>query len=192
VELPFDKSKNQRRAFCFITFETEDMVDKAVVSAKQKVGDKEVDVRKATPKSDQDGFAGRGGRGGAAMRGGGRGGAYNAGYQAGYPPAPYDYSGYYGAPVGYPGYGYPGYGGAAPGYDYSSYYGQQPQQQPGADWSSYGGYAAYPNYDYSAYYGGASQGQQGAPGGAAAGGAAGGYKAKRGGPAQPGYHPYSR
>jgi len=164
VELPFDKIKNQRRGFCFITFETEEMVDKAVVNAKQKVGEKEVDIRKATPKSQQDNF--RGGRGGG-MRGGMRGG-YAGGY---YPQGGYDYSGYYGGP-GYAGYGYGGYGG---GYDYSGYYGQ------GGDWSGYGGgYSGYPGYDYS-YYG------QGAAGGA-------GYKAKRGAPSgsASGYHPYSR
>jgi len=182
VELPFDKIKNQRRAFCFITFESEDMVDKAVVNAKQKLGDKEVDVRKATPKSEQE-LAARG-RGGMLMRGGARGAYPNAAYP-GY-GAPPDYSGYYGmAPYGYP--GYPGY---AP-YDYSGYYGGQ-----APDWSAYGGYTAYPGYDYSQYYA-AAQGQQGGMGAGAPpmAPAANNFKAKRGSAASGapgGYHPYSR
>jgi len=160
VELPFDKMKNQRRAFCFITYETEEMVDKAVVNAKQKLGDREVDVRKATPRSEHD--SGRGGRGGGMMRGAPRGG-YNPAYAGGYGMPAYDYSAYYGMP-GY-GYGYPGYN----PYDYSSYYGAAGGQQA-ADWSAYAGYAA------AAY-----AGQQPMAGVAPGAGAGGGYKAKRGG-----------
>jgi len=173
VELPFDKMKNQRRAFCFITYETEEMVDKAVVNAKQKLGDREVDVRKATPRSEHD--SGRGGRGGGMVRGAPRGG-YNPAY-AGYGMPAYDYSAYYGMP----GYGY-GYPGAYPGYnpyDYSSYYGAG----QAADWSAYSGYAA------------AYAGQQPMAGVAPGGAAAGAYKAKRGGSTSStnsNYHPYSR
>lgn len=42
IDLPFDKIKNQRRAFCFITFESEAIADAAVTQAKQTVGSKEV------------------------------------------------------------------------------------------------------------------------------------------------------
>jgi len=42
VELPFDKAKNQRRAFGFITFDSEEVVDKICVNAKIPYGDKMV------------------------------------------------------------------------------------------------------------------------------------------------------
>lgn len=77
VELPFDKVKNQRRAFCFVTFETEDSCESACRQSKQKIGSKDCDVKKATNKPDPR-AGGRGGPGGAwgagfAGRGGGRG-----------------------------------------------------------------------------------------------------------------------
>merc|ERR1712004_17936 len=109
VDLPFDKVKNQRRAFCFVTFESEAIVDKVCENPKQTIGAKQVDIKKATPKNDQFcGFGGgRGGRGGFR---GGRGGY--GGYGG------YDYSQGYGA-----GYDYSqGYGGS---YDYSQGYGNQ-------------------------------------------------------------------
>ncbi|GAB6028187.1 hypothetical protein CHUAL_002392 [Chamberlinius hualienensis] len=77
VELPFDKQKNQRRQFCFITFESEEVVDIICKNPKQKIGGKECDVKKATPKQDPRG-GGRGGSGwggfGFPSRGGPRGG----------------------------------------------------------------------------------------------------------------------
>lgn len=47
LELPFDKQKNQRRAFCFVTFESEEIVDKVCEQSKQEIGGKSVDVKKA-------------------------------------------------------------------------------------------------------------------------------------------------
>lgn len=124
VEMPFDKTKNQRKGFCFITFESEQIVNELLKTPKQTINGKEVDVKKATPKPD--GMAGmRGGRGGRGMtRGRGRGGygGQNWGNQG--------YGGYGGYGQGYGG-GYDGYGG---GYDY---YG--------------GGYGGYGGYDYSNY-----------------------------------------
>jgi len=189
IDLPFDKSKNQRRAFCFVTFESEAIVDKVCENPKQTIGAKQVDIKKATPKNDQfGGFGGRGGRGGFG-RGRGRGGrggygswggdGYGGGY-GGYGSG-YDYNQGYGS-----GYDYnQGYGS---GYDYNSYYGQQGGW--GGDYSGYnqgygnygsGGYDSWGGYDQS--YGGGQQG--------------GGYgKAKtggRGGASTGGtYHPYSR
>jgi len=58
-EMPFDKTKNQRKNFCFITFEREETMKELLKSPKQKIGEVEVDVKRATPKS---GF--RGGYGG--------------------------------------------------------------------------------------------------------------------------------
>lgn len=128
VEMPFDKTKNQRKGFCFITFESEQIVNELLKTPKQTINGKEVDVKKATPKPDgMTGMRGsRGGRGGMSRGGrGGRGGYGsqnwgNQGYGGGY--------GGYGQ--GYGG-GYDGYGG---GYDY---YG--------------GGYGGYGGYDYSNY-----------------------------------------
>uniref|UniRef100_R4G3V0 Putative rna-binding protein musashi/mrna cleavage and polyadenylation factor i complex n=1 Tax=Rhodnius prolixus TaxID=13249 RepID=R4G3V0_RHOPR len=77
VEMPFDKSKNQRKGFCFITFESEQVVAELLKAPKQTINGKEVDVKKATPKPD----------GMAGMRGG------------------YDYAGGYGGYGSYDGYG---------------------------------------------------------------------------------------
>lgn len=49
-EMPFDKTKNQRKNFCFVTFEREETMKELLKSPKQKIGDVEVDVKKATPK----------------------------------------------------------------------------------------------------------------------------------------------
>ena len=49
-EMPFDKSKNQRKNFCFITFEREETMKEVLKLPKQKIGEVEVDVKKATPK----------------------------------------------------------------------------------------------------------------------------------------------
>ncbi|KAG5888433.1 hypothetical protein JTB14_020208 [Gonioctena quinquepunctata] len=144
VEMPFDKTKNQRKGFCFITFESEQVVNDLLKRPKQTIKDKEVDVKKATPKPDQMGgpMMGRGGRGGRGMRGGrgGRGGYGSQGWNGGYG----SYGGY-GQGGGYG--GYDSYGGGQ-GYDY---YG-----------GGGGGYGGYGGYDYSNYgtYGG-SGGYQG-------------------------------
>jgi squid-like protein len=50
-EMPFDKTKNQRKNFCFITFEREETMKELLKSPKQKIGEVEVDVKRATPKS---------------------------------------------------------------------------------------------------------------------------------------------
>jgi len=41
IDLPFDKQKNQRRAFCFVTFESEAVVDEVCKNPKQTIGIKE-------------------------------------------------------------------------------------------------------------------------------------------------------
>ncbi|XP_014281776.1 RNA-binding protein squid isoform X2 [Halyomorpha halys] len=130
VEMPYDKSKNQRKGFCFITFESEQVVAELLKTPKQTINGKEVDVKKATPKPD--GMAGmRGGRGGRGGRG--RGG-YGQGYGQGY--GGYGYGGY----GDYYGSGYGGnYGGGYGGYDYSGGY--------GGGYGSYDGYGGYSNYD---------------------------------------------
>lgn len=74
MEMPFDKQKNQRKAFCFITFDSEQVVNELLKTPKQTISGKEVDVKKATPKPENApmGMMQRGG-GGRNMRGG-RGG----------------------------------------------------------------------------------------------------------------------
>jgi len=104
VEMPMDKVKNQRKGFCFITFEQEQVVNDLIRVGKTKIKEFEVDVKKATPKP---GDGGRGGFGG----GGGYGGGWSSGYGGGY--GGYDNYGGYG---GYGG-GYDSYGGYGGGYD---------------------------------------------------------------------------
>lgn len=103
VEMPFDKTKNQRKGFCFITFEQESVVTELLKTPKQSISGHEVDVKKATPKPDAMGMMRGGMRGGmrgrgGGMRGRGRGWGNNWG-QGGYN---YGQGGYGG---GYGGYG---------------------------------------------------------------------------------------
>lgn len=81
MEMPFDKQKNQRKAFCFVTFDSEAVVNELLKTPKQTISGKEVDVKKATPKPENGpGGMGMGGMGmmgrtgGRNMRGG-RGGS---------------------------------------------------------------------------------------------------------------------
>uniref|UniRef100_A0A2M3Z4X8 Putative rna-binding protein squid n=1 Tax=Anopheles braziliensis TaxID=58242 RepID=A0A2M3Z4X8_9DIPT len=108
VEMPFDKQKNQRKGFCFITYDSMQVVNELLKTPKQTICGKEVDVKKATPKPDNNmpPMGPMGGRGGG-MRGqgprgmrGGRGG----------PGGPKGYGQGWGG-QGYGGYGYDqGYG----------------------------------------------------------------------------------
>lgn len=119
VELPFDKAKNQRRQFAFVTFEREDSVELVCREPKQKIGNKECDIKKATPKPDargyqNQGWGNQGGYGGGYGQGGygGGGGGYGQGGYGGYGNYDYGGSGYGG------GYDYTGwnYGGGQGGY----------------------------------------------------------------------------
>ncbi|KAL6427722.1 hypothetical protein ACFW04_008876 [Cataglyphis niger] len=142
VEMPFDKTKNQRKGFCFITFESEQVVNELLKTSKQTINGKEVDVKKATPKPDgmigmRGGPGNRGGRGarGGRGRGFGQGGWGQSGYGGGYGG----------------GYGQGGYGGGYDGYGYDYYGG--------------GGYGGYGGYDYSGYGGSGYGGKQRGGGG---------------------------
>lgn len=42
MEMPFDKTKNQRKGFCFITFESEQVVNELLKTSKQTINGKEV------------------------------------------------------------------------------------------------------------------------------------------------------
>ncbi|GFR06530.1 RNA-binding protein squid [Trichonephila clavata] len=161
VELPFDKVKNQRRQFCFVTFEDEMTVDQVCKQPKQKIGNKECDVKKATTKPDPRLTRG----GGMAGRGRGRGGPAGGWGQD------YGMQGYggYGGQGGYGGYGgygdYGGYGGYGSGYS-----------GPGYGGYNYNGWGGYGQNGYSGGYGAQ---QPPAPG-----------KARRGTTTGQGYQPY--
>jgi len=120
MEVPIDKSTNQRKNYCFVTFDDIAVSQELLKTPKQTIGGKEVDVKQAVPMAKPHGgggwhdapSGGRGGRGrGGGMRGGrgGWGGGYGGG--AGYAPA---YS--WGGGGGYGGGGYGGYD------TYSGYY----------------------------------------------------------------------
>lgn len=110
IEWPFDKQKNQKKAYCFLTFENRDSVTDLLKKSKERVRDKELDVKKVkfNPETSWQypgaygAYAGRGGRGG-----------YTASYGT-----PYSYSGY--------GYGYD-YGSEYTGYD--DYYYSDPYSE---------------------------------------------------------------
>ncbi|XP_065372104.1 RNA-binding protein squid isoform X4 [Calliphora vicina] len=93
VEMPFDKQKSQRKGFCFITFDSEQVVTELLKTPKQKISGKEVDVKRATPKPENQMMMMRGGRVGVR------------GARGGYGRGDYGYAG-----------GYDGYGGSGGGY----------------------------------------------------------------------------
>ena len=47
--MPFDKTKNQRKAFCFITFEQEAVVAELLKTPKLTIGGHQVYLRKPPP-----------------------------------------------------------------------------------------------------------------------------------------------
>lgn len=102
IEWPFDKQKNQKKAYCFITFENRDCVTDLLKKSKEKVGDKELDVKKVKYNPEtQYGAAGAYGRGGRGV----------------YPPSYGSYA--------YPSYGYEystEYTGYDDYYNYDPYY----------------------------------------------------------------------
>ncbi|QQP57977.1 RNA-binding protein squid [Caligus rogercresseyi] len=72
VEQPFDKTKNERKNFCFITFEKEEPAKRLLKEGTVTLKGSELEIKKVTPKPDIRGMGGPmgGGRGG---RGGGNG-----------------------------------------------------------------------------------------------------------------------
>jgi len=110
VEQPFDKTKNERKNFCFITFEKEDSAKQLLKAGTTTINGHELEVKKVTPKPDPRSMGmmgmGRGGRGGF----GGYGDYYGGGYGYGDP--------YNGAGWGYGSYG-GGYGGGGGGWGYA-------------------------------------------------------------------------
>jgi len=70
VEQPFDKTKNERKNFCFITFEKEDCAKQLLKAGTTVVNGVELEVKKVTPKPDPRnmGMAFMGGQGGGGPR----------------------------------------------------------------------------------------------------------------------------
>ena len=103
LEQPYDKTKNERKNFCFITYEKEETARKLLKEGVVSINGHELEVKKVTPKGDGRGgaFGGRGGRGGP--------GGWGANYGwNGYPGMDY-YQGYGGySPADYYAWGYPG------------------------------------------------------------------------------------
>lgn len=166
VELPYDKQKEQRRAFVFVEFAKLSAMKKCLEQADHKIGTQEVDVKKATlPGAAAGGGAVRGGprgRGYGPPRGRGGYGNYG-GYDQGY--------GGYGGGYGYGGYdqGYGGYGGYG-----GNFYGSG----GGNGGYNYGGWNNGGGYDQSYGYGYGNQSNYG--------------KAQKRGAGHGGYHPYNR
>lgn len=86
-EMPFDKTKNQRKGFGFITFEREETMKELIKKGKETIGEHEIDLKKATPRADA--FFPSGGFSGGAYDGGygydfyGGGGGYGQDYYYG-------------------------------------------------------------------------------------------------------------
>ncbi|XP_014233962.1 RNA-binding protein squid-like isoform X1 [Trichogramma pretiosum] len=53
VQAPFDKTKNQRRSYCFVTFDSKEVVYKLLRTPKQTINGKEIDVKKVKVNQDQ-------------------------------------------------------------------------------------------------------------------------------------------
>ena len=51
IDLPYDKEKNERRPFCFISFQTEQAAQEVLRSQRHTIGDISVDVKRAKPKT---------------------------------------------------------------------------------------------------------------------------------------------
>merc|ERR1719412_1768528 len=116
IEQPFDKMKSERKNFCFITYEREDVAKKLLKEGTVYINGHELEVKKVTPKPQFPGgmdpsqmyMMGRGGyHGGPGGHGqwGGPGGQWGGGYGG------YD-GGYGGGDGGYGAWG--GYGGGYP------------------------------------------------------------------------------
>ncbi|KAI4478354.1 PREDICTED: RNA-binding protein squid-like isoform X1 [Polistes canadensis] len=101
LQAPFDKVKNQRKGFCFITFDSKEVVYKLLKTPKQTINGKEVDVKKVKVNVDPrpQGFWGPG---------------YSYGYAGGYGYIPEYCNGYQG-----------GYDDMYGNYDYTCYDGYE-------------------------------------------------------------------
>ncbi|VAI45600.1 unnamed protein product [Triticum turgidum subsp. durum] len=185
-QIMVDHSTGRSRGFGFVTFESEDSVERVISEGRMRdLGGKQVEIKKAEPKKhggdhSSNGRSSHSGGGGyrSSYRSGGAAAAYggNAGYGSGFGGG-YGgsmYGGAYGAYGAYGGgaYGVGAYGGGAYGagaYGGGAYGGGAPGGYGAGGYGSYGG-------------AGAGAGAGGAAGG---GGSAGGRGSSR-------YHPYGK
>ncbi|XP_071716274.1 heterogeneous nuclear ribonucleoprotein 1-like [Rutidosis leptorrhynchoides] len=191
VVIMFDQNTNRPRGFGFISFDTEDAVDRVIQKTFHELNDKLVEVKRALPKDANPGGGSGGGGGGRGYQGNNAGGydsqmdgsrymqQQNSG-GGGYPA----YSGYgqpsygFGAPNGAGGGGYGGYGGYGYGGGPAGPYGNPNVgsgpaaglksswggQNPGYGGAGYGAGAGYGGAGYGAPPtggGGSSYGNQG-------------------------------
>jgi len=181
-QIMLDHSTGRSRGFGFVTFESEDSVERVISEGRMRdLGGKQVEIKKAEPKKHGSDHSsnGRSSHGGGGYRssyrsGGGAGNASSGSSGGG--GGGYGYGGAYRSAAA--GYGYDG--GAGAGYGYGRGYGYGGNAGFGSGFgggyggSMYGGaYGAYGAYGGGAYGGGAYGG--GAYGGGAYGGAPGGY-----------------
>ncbi|KAL6970604.1 hypothetical protein U1Q18_030299 [Sarracenia purpurea var. burkii] len=163
VVVMYDQNTQRPRGFGFISFESEDAVDRVLHKTFHDLAGKQVEVKRALPKDANPGGGGGGGR----SMGGGAGGAGGGGYQ-GY-GASGGNSGSYDGRIdsnryvqsqntggGFPAYGSSGY--SAPGYGYGP---------PANNNVSYGGYGSYGGANPG--YGGPAGATYGNPNGPSAG-----------------------
>lgn len=149
IELPFDRQRNRRREFCFIIFDTEESAEAAVKEAKQTIGNKECDIKKAQPQpvaqqqkrmqqmTSYDGYDSGTGRRGRKnndyYQGQSNWGGYGANGSQNY------YGNYYGNQYsnayGYSNQNYDYYNQYGYGYDYWNYYGYGDQSGATGDYS---------------------------------------------------------
>jgi len=114
LQRPVDRSKNEAKNFCFVTYDKEEPAEMLLKKASVNVAGQDVQIKKVSVKDGSGGFGMRGGgRGG--MRGGRGGYGGMGGYgMGGYGMGGYDMGGYggYGGGWGdYGGYGAGGWGG---------------------------------------------------------------------------------
>ncbi|KAI4983899.1 hypothetical protein ZWY2020_025765 [Hordeum vulgare] len=194
-QIMVDHSTGRSRGFGFVTFESEDSVERVISEGRMRdLGGKQVEIKKAEPKkhggdhssNGRSSHSGGGGyrssyRSGGAAAGGGSSSAGGGGYGYGAGGHRSAAAGSYYDSTGY-GYGRGGYGAAAAAAAYGGNAGYGSGFGGGYGGSMYGGaYGAYGPYGGGAYgagaYGGGAYGGGAYGGGAYGGGAPGGYGA---------------
>ncbi|XP_077996819.1 uncharacterized protein LOC144450125 [Glandiceps talaboti] len=184
LQVMTDRNTGKKKGFAFITFEDEDIADKAVIIKHFDVSGINVEAKKAEPKENQmgGGGGGRGGaggrsRGGFRGRGRGRGGSdsFGGGYGSSYGQDSNGYNNYgnqgggsYGGDGGYSNQGGSGYGNS--GYSQGGSYGGGSYGNQGGQYgSSYGGgydtYSDNSSYNQGGGYGSGDSGRGGGRGG---------------------------
>lgn len=142
IDLPYDKAKEKRRAFCFVEFKKMSSFKKCLEEPSHTIKSQEVDVKKATMPQQGGGMRGgqrgRGGYGGPPGRGG-RGGGYQGNYGGG------QYNQYNCYPENWWGNEWsPQYNNDPYSYGNPYYWGNYGYNQGG--YNNYSGYGNQPNY----------------------------------------------